>query len=455
MTIGYTSFEEPVVADGSSIPLYYDKWGGSKDHELFNNPRQNPIAYTACSMHAKTLVGPHRELGFRTFYQTNQYESATGGLADGDAIGVIGDYSTEMQSNRTNAKRQGYGGGEAVHGSQYYVMDFEGGFSFVRIDEVNTIEFSDIQMACWVRYSGIDWTQYTASVRVSALDPGSSDASPNSDNTVELLGPTDTPVASNTEDRWIEYSQQLNFSRVVMQFGGNLYCGDVPCAAWFDYFQLKGYGRTEDTKTECISGECTSGTTRAVGSGLCESCQDGWVDDDADPSSPCVPCSEGRYARSALECVACQDGKTSFTGSQSSDACEIQGCQDEWAENFEPNAVRSGGTCEHSCQSLEMNAGHDLDRCILRSEPESLQSLSLQESWPPCDGTSSGACVEGNTDLWVNRSYIAVGSGIGECRISSESDIGQEGIDFTSYEGDDAQTCQVRLCSRGYMCYGR
>ena len=134
---------------------------------------------------------------------------------------------------------------------------------------------------------------------------------------------------------------------------------------------------------------------------------------------------------------------------------EIQGCQDEWAENFEPNAVRRGGTCEHSCQSLEMNAGHEFDRCILRSEPESLQSLSLQESWPPCDGTSSGACVEGNTDLWVNRSYIAVGSGIGECRISSESDIGQEGIDFTSYEGDDAQTCQVRLCSSGYMCYGR
>ena len=125
--IGYTSFEEPDLVDGNSIPMYIDG-DVSRDHELVNNPGQNPITYAACSRSLRTIPDTVRELGFQTFVE---YQRASPGLTDGaDVIGVIGDVSTKMQrawapppggGALAGRARDGHGGGEAPHGDQYYV----------------------------------------------------------------------------------------------------------------------------------------------------------------------------------------------------------------------------------------------------------------------------------------------------------------------------------------------
>ena len=103
--------------------MYIDvEAGGSRDHELSNNPGQNPVVYEACSRNTRSFPDLVHELGFSTMYlNLRGNERATQGLTDGgDVIGVIGDVLTEMQSQRDGPQgRGGYGGGEAPHGNQY------------------------------------------------------------------------------------------------------------------------------------------------------------------------------------------------------------------------------------------------------------------------------------------------------------------------------------------------
>ena len=84
------------------------------DHKLVNNALQNFVEFSACTR------GSGSELGFRTYYTNTMDQPATGGLADGDVIGVIGDVTTPQRGD--------YGqGGKAPHGSQYYAMQDTGG----------------------------------------------------------------------------------------------------------------------------------------------------------------------------------------------------------------------------------------------------------------------------------------------------------------------------------------
>ena len=91
----YTSFEEPTTT-GDPMMNYQDnpppgsvQWY-STDHELVNNPGQNPVAYAMCS-------NGQDELGFQSYYlSTGGY-----GLTDGDQFGVCLLYTSPSPRDAT------------------------------------------------------------------------------------------------------------------------------------------------------------------------------------------------------------------------------------------------------------------------------------------------------------------------------------------------------------------
>ena len=364
--IGYTSFEEPDLVHGNSIPMYVDD-DYTRDHELVNYPGQNSVTYSACSTPLRSVPDTARELGFQTFVV---YQRASPGLTDGaDIVGVIGDVSTEMQdgwaqpaggSGDTERTRDGHGGSEAPHGNQYYTMDFEDSFTKVRVDPVSVVGFSGVEMVAWVRYIGIDWDRWPDALIVQALDPDYAEGT----ETV-LLGPDHRPHAmhEDPEDKWIEYQTPLAFTRIiVMEFGKSLpHSASLPFlgvlnyqffaggsfkgggAAWFDHFQLRGYGQAKDTSTVCARGGCSEiGTQKGLGEAVCELCGPGRYDDDLSAHSLCVECPTGRKTlpdgttrdrpdnpADHLECPPCQPqplpanasahGRLDFTGGYAHD----------------------------------------------------------------------------------------------------------------------------------------
>ena len=158
------------MANRSFVPRHVDTLGGRYNHELANAPGGAPVRYSGCTRHLHTIPDTFRELGFHTFYMNQDQDE---GFTDGaDILGVIGDSTMKLQRDLSPTSRaDGLGGGTAPHGSQYYVMEFTGGFVYVDVDPVSISRFAEVEMVCWVRFEKVDWQQYPDALVVLAYDP--------------------------------------------------------------------------------------------------------------------------------------------------------------------------------------------------------------------------------------------------------------------------------------------
>jgi hypothetical protein len=219
----YTSFEEPIVT-GDPAMNYQDnpppgsvEWF-STDHELVNNPGQNPVSYSMCS-------NGQDELGFQSYY------IATGGygLTDGDQFGVVGDLSTPMG---------GGGAGMAPHGSQYFIMQDTDGYAFVVLDAVSLEGVDHLELDVWVYITSATW-EYTDSVKIWAADSAGQ----------EVVVYSDTDMDDQTEGAWVRHNMVLHgtgwrapvtlVDQVNVVFGMGSSSGSE--AVMLDNFRLSGY----------------------------------------------------------------------------------------------------------------------------------------------------------------------------------------------------------------------
>lgn len=130
------------------------------------------------------------------------------------------------------------------------------------------------------------------------------------------------------------------------------------------------YGETVGS-LEC-EGECAVGTFAPPSSkrpSSCHACAPGKLDHDADSSSDCVDCPQGRFSAEVgaiTECSGdCGSNFYSPLGSTSPDACIRSGCQDEWASNYDANATVEAGNCEYSCAGLTSRVEGLVDGCMI------------------------------------------------------------------------------------------
>lgn len=105
-------------------------------------------------------------------------------------------------------------------------------------------------------------------------------------------------------------------------------------------------GRFSTSTTSCdvcpVGRHAPAGSTSAAD---CEVCLAGWVDADADPATPCVPCPEGTFSNTtgrSLECDSCPRGSTSGMRSLALQECK-------------PTVAVVWGECEPCASQLERN----------------------------------------------------------------------------------------------------
>ena len=219
----YTSFEEPIIT-GDPMMNYQDnpppgsvRWY-STDHELVNNPGQNPVFYSMCS-------NGQDELGFQSYYL------ATGGfgLTDGDQFGVVGDMSTPMG---------GGGAGMAPHGSQFFIMQDTDGYAFVVLDAVSVTEIDHLELEVMVYITQSTW-EYTDSVKIWAADSAGQ----------EVVVYSDYDMDDQAEGTWVRHTMVLHgtgwrapttmVGQVNVIFGMGSSSGAE--AVMMDNFRLSGY----------------------------------------------------------------------------------------------------------------------------------------------------------------------------------------------------------------------
>ena len=289
--IGYTSFEEPEIyclltstfSTTCSVQMYYDKLGEDSDHWLADNMGQNPVQYTACSSVPDGAA--QAELGFRTFYHSNDPDE---GMAAGAKIGVIGDISTPQRGDYSQ-------GGPAPHGSQYYMIEDSDGFVYVEIDIVDVSDYTGVEMSGWAHIESATWED-TDQVKMWATDV---------DTGVEtvLMEGTNLDIAAGittgniTEDNWVQYSSAIEGATqsVIMRFG--VAADDTQKETWWDYFQITGFG-DDRSAYYCGGGgdvgSCLPGTFRGAGMLQCQPCQLG--ETSTANAGACSPCPPGTYA---------------------------------------------------------------------------------------------------------------------------------------------------------------
>ena len=219
----YTSFEEPIVTGNPSMNYQDNPPAGSvqwfsTDHQLNNNPGQNPVEYVMCS-------NGQDELGFQSYY------IATGGygLTDGDQFGVVGDMSTPMG---------GGGAGMAPHGSQYFIMQDTDGYAFVVLDAVSLEGIDHLELDVWVYITSATW-EYTDSVKIWAADSAGQ----------EVVVFSDTDMDDQTEGAWVMHNMVLHgtgwrapvtlVDQCNVLFGMGSSSGSE--AVMMDNFRLSGY----------------------------------------------------------------------------------------------------------------------------------------------------------------------------------------------------------------------
>eukprot|EP01049_Picozoa_sp_SAG25_P001219 SAG25_NODE_49_length_18832_cov_5.265841_1_plen_3791_part_10 len=255
--IGYTSFEEPTLAPlnvsikgEKLIPFYKDTIGGNINHQLHNNPGQNPVAYAACSQ-GKV------ELGFRTYYSVGSRTQATrGGLANGgDIFGVIGDTTTPHKGDMGQ-------GGKAPHGSQYFAMEETGGFAYVEMDPVSIVDYTKVAMKAWVHVEASKWDSHDR-IKVWVTDSSTK-------KEYVLLEGTDLDDAKAgvhkgtvAQDHWTDYTMNLVGFRGFATMAFGLQSDDGSKEAWFDYVRIVGTG-PDRAQLMCPSASfsCANGTQR-------------------------------------------------------------------------------------------------------------------------------------------------------------------------------------------------
>ena len=198
VTLGYTSFEEPVIGAGATVaPLYTDS--DATTHALVGavdwGTYSSPVTYSRVS-----CLSSSAELGFRTFFApldaTLSAASGLTGLSDGDIIGVIGDTTTLQNGDEGQ-------GGAAPDGSQYYAIEDPDGFVYVQMDAVEITGRSSVTMSGWAHFEATTW-EVADLMRIWADDPTTSAE-------VVLLSAIDADdVASVVEDQWTEYTSGLS-----------------------------------------------------------------------------------------------------------------------------------------------------------------------------------------------------------------------------------------------------
>jgi hypothetical protein len=218
--IGYSSFEEPVIVPNQHrVYHYYDTLPLSRDHELINNVRQNPVSYAACGQHG------NKELGFRTFYiQTHGLTMRQG---TGSALGVVGDSTTIMG---------GGGGGAAPDGQQYFMMSGSEGiqdeFTFTKfsavslVDKFNVSLYSTVRVTGWLHVESTTW-ESSDEVRMWAQND-------NQAETFLLHGINIGQNSAVVPDAWIQYKAFIprTWHSVAMAFG--LKADSSVEEMWFD-----------------------------------------------------------------------------------------------------------------------------------------------------------------------------------------------------------------------------
>eukprot|EP01048_Picozoa_sp_COSAG05_P015644 COSAG05_NODE_1907_length_3849_cov_4.846133_2_plen_742_part_01 len=342
--IGLTSFEEPPMASDSVKP-YVDLLGGDNDHKLVNYALQNVVEFSACAR------GSGSELGFRTYYTNTMDQPATGGLADGDVIGVIGDVTTPQRGD--------YGqGGKAPHGSQYYAMEDTGGFVYVEMDPVDVSDYSDVVATAWVHIDADRWDTDDL-LKIWVMDGSSQD------ETILIKATkldSDPYIKVNT---WMEFSTQLYGLKTtaVMAFG--LQSDKGTEEAWFDYMQILGSG-PDRVGLLCARdglGSCPNGTQRtyvcgaAADTAVCEPCAKGKADSDSNTVTKCTDCPAGLYSDQigSLQCKKCPgypERGVSHVASTTANACEYTIGYSSFEETTIVNVSAANVKCSGGCEPI-------------------------------------------------------------------------------------------------------
>jgi hypothetical protein len=232
-------------------------------------------------------------------------QTKSGGLANGDIFGVIGDSATTGSLAKANVKTAG----RAPHGHQYYAMEETGSFAYVRIDPVDVSDYMYVVVKAWVYVSSASWGASDFVV----VWANSGDALPSA-----TVGPSEevlldgTNVDANvTQGQWVEYSSALGpafNSTVSVSFG--VQSSSKSRAAFFDYVRVLGMG-PDRAERICSTNDCPAGTSRSYTSGSafanCTACPVGQADADSNPNTPCQLCQDGKYAAqmSQAQCTDC------------------------------------------------------------------------------------------------------------------------------------------------------
>ena len=282
--------------------VHYDTDGEGTDHYLPDHTGQNIVKYPACS----SVPGgaPLAELGFRTFYHSNDPGQ---GMASGAKLGVIGDISTPQRGDYSQ-------GGPAPDGSQYYMMEDTDGFVYVEINAVYVGDYTGVVMSGWAHIESATWED-TDHVKMWATDTVTGA------ETVLIEG-TNIDVAAGiqtgniTENSWTEYRAAIptameqpagGATNLVMHFG--VAADTTSKETWWDHFRILGFGE-DRSRLYCSTGPgfgptrgCTAGTYRGAGMQQCQPCALGETSEDG--AGSCTPCLRGTYGSVPGQCQAC------------------------------------------------------------------------------------------------------------------------------------------------------
>jgi hypothetical protein len=233
------------------------------------------------------------ELGFRSFYINTHQASETGGLADGDILGVVGDTSTAHAVSHAVSGN----GKKAPHGHQYFALEDTHGWLYVEMDPVPLKGYRNPTMVAWAHVNRAGW-KGDKIIKIWATD------AVKRTEKVLLDGPVLT-LSRASAFRWGEWTKHTakldGFTSAIMAFG--LRSNHHDESAWFDYFQIRGTGPESNEQADfCSRNKCQPGTVQSTLTNgtktyvKCGACPAGKADEDSDPSTICATCVSGQFA---------------------------------------------------------------------------------------------------------------------------------------------------------------
>lgn len=126
-------------------------------------------------------------------------------------------------------------------------------------------------------------------------------------------------------------------------------------------------------------------------------------------ASICVPCPIGSSsaaigADSAGTCVPCPVGESSGLGSTD---CQLSGCTDAWATNYDPAAVVDEGGCTYSCPDMFLLAGGGSGTCVIFEVDSWIRYSSTGTSGTNIPGGASDTIPAG--EHWIIQGRLKPG----------------------------------------------